>query len=251
MKASTPLLRAGALLLLVSFLGGCAATQVALEHKDLEVGTRMSATIFVDIEDRPEKTVYLDVRNTSDKDIAVEPILRSLFEQRGYKIEMDPKDAFYLVRLNVLQVGMSNPSALNESLTAGWGGPLAGSVAGAMIGGNRSTGSFAGAMNGAGIGGLIGGAGELIAGSLVKNVTFAMTTDVQIVERTTENVKQTIDSNLSQGTGTNVSQTSESVRNRRTYQTRVVSTANKVNLKFEEALPRLEEQLAKSVAGIF
>ncbi|CZW98072.1 Enterobacterial TraT complement resistance protein [Enterobacter hormaechei] len=34
------------------------------------------------------------------------------------------------------------------------------------------------------------------------------------------------------------------------YQTRVVSNANKVNLKFEEAKPVLEAQLAKSIAGI-
>jgi hypothetical protein len=31
---------------------------------------------------------------------------------------------------------------------------------------------------------------------------------------------------------------------------RVVSNANKVNLKFEEAKPVLEAQLAKSIAGI-
>ena len=34
------------------------------------------------------------------------------------------------------------------------------------------------------------------------------------------------------------------------YQTRVVSNANKVNLKFEEAKPVLEDQLAKSIANI-
>ncbi|EPS1602335.1 complement resistance protein TraT, partial [Klebsiella pneumoniae] len=34
------------------------------------------------------------------------------------------------------------------------------------------------------------------------------------------------------------------------YQTRVVSNANKVNLKFPEAQPVLEDQLAKSIANI-
>lgn len=34
------------------------------------------------------------------------------------------------------------------------------------------------------------------------------------------------------------------------YQTRIVSSANKANLKFDEAKPVLEEQLAKSIAGI-
>ena len=38
--------------------------------------------------------------------------------------------------------------------------------------------------------------------------------------------------------------------NQHKYQTRVVSNANKVNLKFEEAKPVLEDQLAKSIANI-
>ena len=36
-----------------------------------------------------------------------------------------------------------------------------------------------------------------------------------------------------------------------TYQTRIASSANKVNLKFEEAQPILEDKLAASIAGIF
>ncbi|EFB2219025.1 hypothetical protein FIF25_20845, partial [Escherichia coli] len=38
--------------------------------------------------------------------------------------------------------------------------------------------------------------------------------------------------------------------NQHKYQTRVVSSANQVNLKFEEAKPHLEDQLAKSIANI-
>ncbi|EIX7312562.1 complement resistance protein TraT, partial [Escherichia coli] len=45
-------------------------------------------------------------------------------------------------------------------------------------------------------------------------------------------------------------QTSTSTGNQHKYQTRVVSNANKVNLKFEEAKPVLEDQLAKSIANI-
>lgn len=45
-------------------------------------------------------------------------------------------------------------------------------------------------------------------------------------------------------------QSSHSTGNQQSYQTRVVSTANKANLKFDEAKPVLEDQLAKSVSGI-
>lgn len=237
-------------LVVVACLSGCAATEVALEHRDLQVSTRMSSTVFLDVENGVEKTVYLDVRNTSDKDIDVKSLIASRLAGAGYTVVSNPRDAFYVLQMNVLQVGVASPSALHQSLYAGWGGTLGGAEAGALIGGQRAD-SFSGAMNGAGIGGLVGSAAELVAGSMVKNVTFSMITDLQILERTKVAVKQSTESNLASGTGTHVTQESENTTNWKKYQTRIVSTANQVNLKFAKALPVLEEQLAKSVAGIF
>lgn len=62
---------------------------------------------------------------------------------------------------------------------------------------------------------------------------------------TTDNVAA-----LRQGTSGAKIQTSTETGNQHKYQTRVVSNANKVNLKFEEAKPVLEDQLAKSIANI-
>ncbi|EFE2395011.1 hypothetical protein HIE70_005627, partial [Escherichia coli] len=53
-----------------------------------------------------------------------------------------------------------------------------------------------------------------------------------------------------QGTSGSKIQTSTETGNQHKYQTRVVSSANQVNLKFEEAKPHLEDQLAKSIANI-
>jgi hypothetical protein len=55
---------------------------------------------------------------------------------------------------------------------------------------------------------------------------------------------------LRQGTSGAKVQTSTETGNQHKYQTRVVSNANKVNLKFPEAQPVLEDQLAKSIANI-
>lgn len=228
---------------------GCAATEVAIEHKDLKVETKMSATVFLDVENRTAKTIFVDLKNTSDKEMDVRPLIESRLVSAGYSIVPNAQDAFYILQGNILQVGTADPSALQSALGAGFGGPVAGMAIGGVIGMNSH--SMMGGYNGAAIGGLVGGAGELIAGSLVKNVTFSMITDLQIMERTPEAVSQTVNSNLQQGTGTQVVQTSASTRNRRKYQTRIVSTANQVNLKFETALPVLQEQLAKSIAGIF
>lgn len=241
-----PAILAGVLLPCVSLgLGGCAATQVALEHKDLSVQTRTSSTVFLDLENRVQKTVFLDVKNTSSCDLAIEPLIRARLEQSGYQIQSDPLEAFYILQVNVLHVGTANPSALYDSLRSGWGGPVGGGLAGAAIG--ATTSSPHGNLKGA----LIGSAVEMVAGSLVKDVTYSIITDIQITERTNEPVTQKLQSTFEQGTGTQVVQSSDSVHNRKKYQTRVVSTANKVNLKFADALPSLQQQLARSIAGIF
>jgi hypothetical protein len=176
-------------------------------------------------------------------------MIRAKLEGAGYTIVSNPQYAFYILQANILQVGEANPSALREALGTGFGGTLGGMAVGGVIGGNSR--SPMGAYNGMAIGGLVAGAGELVAGSLVKDVTYSMITDLQIMERTDEAVTQTVNSDLSQGTGTRVTQTSASTKTRRKFQTRIVSTADQVNLKFEEALPQLEGQLAKSIAGIF
>lgn len=235
--------------LCIPLFTGCAAIEVSLEHKNLDVQTKMSATVFLDVENRQTNTIFVQVKNTSDKDVNIEALLKQKLQANGYTLVTNPQDAFYILQVNVLYVGKTDPSALHDSLYAGWGGAVGGLTAGAAVG--AATGGLNGMGYGGAIGGLAGGAGELIAGSLVKDVTFAMITDVQIMERTDEAVKQDVQSSLEQGTGTKVVQSSESVRDRRKYQTRIASSADKVNLKFAEAQPILEEKLAASIAGIF
>jgi len=227
---------------------GCAATQVALEKKDLKVQTQMSDTIFLDIDEQPARTIFLDIRNTSDKSVDVAPLVREQLQARGYTITTAPKDAYYLLRANVLYADKSDPSALRTAMTAGYGAPLGASV-GAVIGGASS--GWTGAGIGAGAGAIVGGVAEVVTGSLVKDVTYAIITDVQVAEKTKSKVRQQVTSNLKRGKGTQVFEESGSVRDRRTYETRILSTANKVNLSFEEAQPLLVDGLAKSIAGIF
>lgn len=71
-----------------------------------------------------------------------------------------------------------------------------------------------------------------------------------IAERTKATVTTDNVAALRQGTSGAKIQTSTETGNQHKYQTRVVSNANKVNLKFEEAKPVLEDQLAKSIANI-
>ena len=211
----------------------------------------MSATIFLDVEAAAEKTIFVDVRNTSDKDIDVASLIKSRLEQKGYAVVASAQQASYVIQANVLRSAWLIPRPCMMRWAPDRGGPLAGGVAGALIGGNRTSNSYAGAMNGAGIGGLIGGAGEMIAGSLVKDVTYSMITNVQIVERRCSGrANRAVQSPAGHRHARRPIER-EHEQMEEIPKTRIASTANKVNLEFSEALPHLEEQLAKSVAGIF
>lgn len=260
--------------LFISFIiQGCAAMKIAIEHQDLEITTRMSSSIFLELTDSVKKTVYIDIKNTSDKEIEVYPAIKKAVEGRGYKVVSDFKDAFYFLRGNILFVGKIDPTAAESALLNGFGGGLAGVAIGNQVGGT-------GAMVGLG---LLGMATEMIANSMVRNVTYSIITDLQISERSDHKIIQSIESKFSQGDtqthrsqvsegttkglfkegnyrtgeeeiidkGTIIKQKSEITTNRRKYRTRILSTANQVNLKFEEAKLLLEQNLARSISGIF
>jgi len=120
-----------------------------------------------------------------------------------------------------------------------------GGLAGAAIGRDPL-----GAGVGMGIGGLIGGAAEVIAGALVKKVAFCMITDVQLSEKSLTPVSQTQTANVQQGTATTVQQHVAEESGWRPYRTRVASTAVKVNLDFLEAKPLFEQGLLRSLSGV-
>jgi hypothetical protein len=78
-------------------------------------------------------------------------------------------------------------------------------------------------------------------------------TDVEIAERAEAGiiVRQDNQQDAKQGIGGAMRQTSTKVSNMNKYRTRVVSTANKVNLQYEEAAADLTSGLTRSISGLF
>ena len=237
----------GAMLAASILLTGCAATQTALSHHDLSVQTKMTDSIFLDPVPPNEHTIFVQVRNTTDQpQFTIEGDLRDALVAKGYTVVADPSAAHYLLQVNVLSVGKANPSAAQKSFLGGYGSAIAGAAAGAAIG------VVGGGSAGAGLaGGLLGGAASLLADSLVKDVTYAVITDVQISEKSGAAVSETSESHVKQGrTATKQQFVSESTH-RKTWQTRVMSTADQVNLDFADAMPALEKGLTTSISGLF
>ena len=94
---------------------------------------------------------------------------------------------------------------------------------------------------------------SLIADNLVHDVTYMVVTDIQLVEEAPSGAFVRTDQQIDnrQGSTGRTTQTVSSVGTQLKYRTRIVSTANKVNLKYEEAHGPLASGIARSLSGLF
>ncbi|EEX2527804.1 complement resistance protein TraT [Escherichia coli] len=198
------------------------------------------------LEPASERTVFLQIKNTSDKDMSgLQGKIADAVKARGYQIMTSPDKAYYWIQANVLKADKMDLRESQGWLSRGYEGAAVGAALGGGITA-YNTGS-AGTTLGVGLAtGLIG----MAADAMVEDINYTMITDVQIAERTRTSVRTDNVAALRQGTSGSKIQTSTETGNQHKYQTRVVSSANQVNLKFEEAKPHLEDQQAKSIANI-
>ena len=210
-----------AVLVTTTLLGGCAATQVAISKRKLDVQTKMSRSIFLDPVSPANQTIYLQVRNTTDKsDFNIRPQLAERLRAKGYRIVRNLKNAHYMLQVEVLRVSQVAPSAAEKALNGGYGSMIG--AAGFGVGAAALAGAGGRGLLGAG---LLGAAVSTVADAAVKDVMYTGITDVRVSVRAKHKwVRHT---------------------------TRIMSTAEKVNLKFALAKPYLEAGLAKSISGIF
>jgi Enterobacterial TraT complement resistance protein len=229
-------------------LAGCAATSTGLGKRNLEVQTKMTDTIFLEPVSPPDRTILVQVRNTSDQpDFDIQNAVKASIAERGYRLVDRPEEAHYLLQANVLQVGRTSPTAAEQTFAGGFGGTLIGGaagVAGARIASDDTRTLIAG--------GLVGAATSSVVDALIEDVTYTIITDVQISERAGEGVVVTerLEQNLRQGSGARVISATQ-IHDWKRYQTRIMSTANRTNLDFEDAAPQLVNGVTRSIAGIF
>lgn len=233
---------------ILTLLAACGALHTSISKRNLDVQTKMSDSIFLDPVGPDKKVIFIDVRNTSDKDnFDVEGPIKAAITKRGYRVTDNPDEAYYRLQANVLSVAKTTPEEAQRILASGYGDALGGAAAGAAAG--VVTGGSAGGV----AGGILGMLGSVAADAYVQDVMFLAVTDVQLVEKAPEGVIVRSDSaqNLAQGMAGTQNQTYSEVGKFKKYRTRVVSTANKANLEYIEAAEPLTKGMAKSLSGLF
>ncbi len=228
---------------------GCATIPEAIEHSSLQIGTKMSDTIFFDPEYKmTHKKIFIDVTNTSN----IRKINISNFKQKiasdlqakGYTIVVDPTQADYILQVNVLYFDHYRKTGAKEGAATG---AALGAAAGLAASGDNDVDALIIAAVAAGAG-YVGGA---VVGKMIHIDTFAGVVDVQIKEKHEKPIKETVETNASQGSATVVKQRLEKESHWMIYRTKIAVTATKTNLKEEEVAKVVEDNLADQIAGIF
>lgn len=234
----------------LTLLTGCAATNTALTKKELDVQTKTSTAIFIEPVAPAKRTIYVDVKSgVQEFDRAVfKKLLKDSFatNDNNYRIIDDPEQAQFILSAFVLNLEKSSPSASAQALNRGYEG--GGVLAGAAIGG-AAKGDWQGAV----AGGVVGAGVDMISGALVKDVTYMLVCDVQIKERTKNGVmvKRATDISTKVSDDGYTNQQVDETSTMKEYRTRIVTTANKANLKLEEAASPIYSKTAAAMSGFF
>ena len=227
----------GLLLTIVS----CSTMHTVISKRNLDVQTKMSDTIWLEPAAPNQKIVFVKISNTTGKNLNIEQKIVNALSAKGYRVVNDPTEAKYWLQANILKVDKVNLDNDNGFSDAALGAGIGG-----ILGAQRSGGAYT-ALGW----GLAGAAIGTLADALVDDTAYAMVTDILISEKTGRNVQTSTKNAVKQGNSGTMTSSTSSSSNIEKYSTRVLSTANQVNLKFNSAVPILEDELIKVITGIF
>ena len=91
------------LLLTFAFVS-CSTMHTIVSKRNLDVQTKMSDTIWLEPVAANERTVFVQVKNTSGKNLNVEQKVINVLTSKGYRIVNDPSQAKYWLQANILKV---------------------------------------------------------------------------------------------------------------------------------------------------
>lgn len=239
------IIRSVLLLIFAVTLVGCQAAYTSIEKRDLRVEVKQDQTIFMDPVIQARRTIYVSVRNTSgNPDLDMKSAIKfAIRNSTDYRLVSDPAKAYFILQVNVLHAERMDDASFNKSLSGGFGSGVVGGVAAGVATGSAGTGLVVGAATGA-----IG----FLANTLVHDVYYTIVVDMEIRERakgTTVTIRGK--QNLQQGMGGGTTQTYSEESGYKTYRTRIVARANKVNLKEAEAMSAVRDRVAQVVVGSF
>lgn len=252
----TKIVKLGMVVAFATTILGCSAVSTAVKKQDLILESHISHAVVLEPVSPDQRIVYTRVKDVSGNQMRKEMqrIMESNLKNEGFVITRDPKKATLMLDATILRSNKSSADEASAYLNQGYQGGAEGALTGATIaaiagGSGKST---AGAA-------LAGAAVGFLADTLVDDVYYTFVMDIELRERPLEgdSISNTQDNKSTAGfSGKNKQVSSKRgsnvVRganfNWIVHQTRIVTTANKMNLTIEEAIPAVQKRTADSLA---
>ncbi|MDQ1237813.1 MAG: complement resistance protein (plasmid) [Wigglesworthia glossinidia] len=214
----------------------CETINTVIKRKNLEMHTYMSKTIY--LEPSNNNTVYVQIKNTSDKKLnKLQNKIFSSLQRKGYKITFFPENAHYWIQANILRIEKTNTQTRNALLHDCFEKDLD------TINFNKSCKiddfRYFNSI-------------DEISSTFIEDTNFVIVTDIQISEKVKRSgVKVFSQSTILQGSNGKRIETSNEINDRRHYQTRILAYASQINLDFYQIKEKFEDQIANSISEIF
>lgn len=189
----------------------------------LETNVKMTKSIWLKPVEKEKKRVYVSLKNISQENLEILPILKSRLEVKNYALVDSSKNADYVLMINILFA--NNLKEAYAIKNAAGVGITTGIIAAA--GSSNTRDSI-----------LIGATAALATGLITKALEdeiYRAVVDVTVEEKREE--AEASSEVMGQGY--------------KTHQTRVLAEAVQTNLKLEEALPVLSDKVATQISNIF
>jgi hypothetical protein len=229
-------------------LSSCMTASGYYSHKDLVVESKMSNTVYFNPPKDGHKIIFVEIRNTTKEDLSgFTKLVDDKLEKGGWIITDNMDNAYYQLRVNILQAGaVKSPAEANSFINQGAGSIAGGAMVGTIVG-------LAGSgLASAGIAGIAVAGTDYALQQVIKDKAYSVVTDIQVGEKLDgTTVQKTSKSVISNGTTGSTDQFFKQDSNWHTELVRIGSVADQVNLEFKDAIPVLKEDLADEIAGIF
>ncbi|QUM76809.1 hypothetical protein HWV00_11500 [Moritella sp. 24] len=229
---------------------GCSAITTVIKKQDLVVDAKLSHSVILEPMMLSDRIVYAQVRDMSGNSLrkSFQKALEKELALEGIQVTKDPKAANLMLNATIIQAGKTTAEDANQALSAGVQSALAGGAIAGLAGQNFATAAAIG---------LAAGAVGFVADSLIEDTYYSFVMDVQLRERPLEgdSISNAIDNSTNKSTAVSNSKSSSTVQRGQNYNwivhdSRIVSTANQMNLTLEEAMPLVTTKTVSSLTNM-
>ena len=239
---------------MVTLLVGCGAMQTAMTKQDLVIESQVAGAVVLEPVAPAKRIVYISVRDLTGNNMRRDTMqkLKSQLALEGFVVTDDPDKANMMINASVIQAKNTSKEEAYSYLSSGFEGALVGASTAAVLGADgRST---AGA-------GLAVAAVGFLADTLIEDTYFTFVLDVQVRERPLDGDKSVTRSasanasSLSNSNSTVASTRVSSIErgenfNWLVHETRIVTTANQMNLDINDAIPVVQDRTAMTLTEL-